>query len=638
MSKLERLLNLTAVLLDTTRPLSAEDLRRSVEGYPPPGAAFRRTFERDKDDLRTMGIPLTVERVPGVDPPVDGYRIRPEEYYMADPGLDADELAALHLATLAVRVDGSTEGREALWKLGGIPGESPTGSASVASLPIDAAVTPLFEAIRGRSSVRFTYRGVERTVDPWRLHFQRGRWYVSGFDRVRDAERNFRLARIEGEVEVLTEQPRLHDPSPLREAGRALQGWELGEDEPVMVDVLVDAERTSWMRQEFGPTATERAVEGGTVFTVPVVNQGAFRSFVLGLLEHAEILGPASVRADVVALARGDRRRYRGGRLMAHAANAGERLRRVLAMVPWIVANPGVEVSKVASRFGLTEAEVLEDLNVVWMVGLPPYTPDALVEVSVEDDRVWIHYADFFARPLRLTTGQGLALLASTDGLLSMPGTEVDGPLARALGKLATALGVEPDVDLDVDLGAAEAGHLAALRRAVDAGVEVEIDYYSYGRDERSTRRIAPWRVAATGGAWYVEAYCHLAEGERLFRIDRIEDVRPTGEASAVRPDDSGPDVRVFHPRADDPTVRLRLAPSAAWVAETYPCEAAVRHDDGSSTVTLVVTARPWLERLLLRLGPEVEILDDGPSGPSTPIPADLAARAAARVLERYRR
>ncbi len=323
---------------------------------------------------------------------------------------------------------------------------------------------------------------------------------------------------------------------------------------------------------------------------------------------------------------------------MPQPANAGERLRRVLAMVPWIVANPGIEVSKVASRFGLSEAEVLEDLNVVWMVGLPPYTPDALVDVSIEDDRVWIHYADFFARPLRLTAGQGLALLASTDGLLSMPGTEADGPLARALAKLANALGVEPDVDLEVDLGVAEAGNLAALQRAVDAGVDVEIDYYSYGRDERTTRRIAPWRIAATGGAWYLEAYCHLADGERLFRIDRIEEVRPTGESSTVRPDDSGPDVRVFHPRADDPTVRLRLAPTAAWVAETYPCEDLVRHADGSSTVTLVVTALPWLERLLLRLGPDVEILDSGSGAAPSPVPADLAAQAAARVLERYRR
>ncbi len=307
MSKLERLLNLTAVLLDTTRPLSAEDLRQNVEGYPPPGPSFRRAFERDKDDLRTMGIPLTISRVPGVDPPVDGYRILPEDYYLADPGLDADELAALHLATIAVRVDGSGEGREALWKLGGLPGEAaPDGSPSVASLPMDPAVTPLFEAVREKWPVQFGYRGEVRTIDPWRLHFQRGRWYVSGFDQDRQAERNFRIGRIEGEVTVVENQTWSTSPPAHREAGRALQGWELGEEAPTPVDVLVDAERVAWMRQELGPTVTERpatADEGPTssvVFTVPVVNQRAFRSYVLGLLEHAEILGPPQVRADFV--------------------------------------------------------------------------------------------------------------------------------------------------------------------------------------------------------------------------------------------------------------------------------------------------------------------------------------------------
>lgn len=305
MSKLERLLNLTAVLLDTTRPLSAEDLRQNVEGYPPPGAAFRRAFERDKDDLRTMGIPLTIERVPGVDPPVDGYRILPDEYYLADPGLDGDELAALHLATLAVRVDGAGEGREALWKLGGQPGDSPAASsAAVSNLPMDAAVTPLFEAIRGRHPVRFTYRELERVVDPWRIHFQRGRWYLSGFDQIRCAERNYRIGRIDGDVEVLVDRSWSSDPSPQREPGRSLQGWELGDDDPVVVEVLVDTERGTWMRSQFGPAASERPYDqdpGGIVFSVPVVNLDAFRSFVLGFLEHAEILSPSDVRHDMVS-------------------------------------------------------------------------------------------------------------------------------------------------------------------------------------------------------------------------------------------------------------------------------------------------------------------------------------------------
>ena len=177
----------------------------------------------------------------------------------------------------------------------------------MASLPIDPAVTPLFEAIRERRAVRFGYRDETRTIDPWRLHFQRGRWYVSGFDQDRQAERNFRIGRIEGEVTVLAEQPWSTEPPAQREAGRALQGWELGEETPTPVEVIVDAERVSWLRQELGPTATERPAtsdEGppdSVVFTVPVVNQRAFRSYVLGLLEHAEILRPPELRADMMA-------------------------------------------------------------------------------------------------------------------------------------------------------------------------------------------------------------------------------------------------------------------------------------------------------------------------------------------------
>ena len=149
-NKLERLLNLTAVLLHTTRPLTAEELRQKVEGYPPPGAAFHRAFERDKDDLRVLGIPLRVERVPATDPPIDGYRIAPDEYYLPDPGLEADELAALHLASLAVRVDGFGP-QEALWKLGGLAVDEASpeagGDATVvmdqlASLPTDPALIP----------------------------------------------------------------------------------------------------------------------------------------------------------------------------------------------------------------------------------------------------------------------------------------------------------------------------------------------------------------------------------------------------------------------------------------------------------------------------------------------------------------
>lgn len=317
---------------------------------------------------------------------------------------------------------------------------------------------------------------------------------------------------------------------------------------------------------------------------------------------------------------------------MTRAKTAGERLRRLLAIVPWIVANPGIEIASVATRFGLSEDDLIEDLNVVWMIGLPPYTPDALVEVAFEDGKVWIHYADFFSRPLRLNPAQGLALLASSDGLLSMPGSEPDGPLARALAKLASTLGVAPDEVVDVELGAAEAGLLQELRQAADQGTEVAIDYYSYGRDEHSTRLIAPWRVRSTSGAWYVEAWCHQADDERVFRVDRIESVEPTGcQSEHPPPPDWGSDP-TFRPNQGDPAIVLRLQPEARWVVEAYPCEV-IADSEAELTIRMVITALPWLERLLLRLGPAAEVLD------ATDLSGfeHIRSKAAARVLARYR-
>ena len=313
------------------------------------------------------------------------------------------------------------------------------------------------------------------------------------------------------------------------------------------------------------------------------------------------------------------------------SATAGERLRRVLAMVPWIVARPGVAVAEVAERFGISEAELVADLEVVWMVGLPPYTPDALVEVTMEDGRVWIHYADFFARPLRLTPAQGLAMLASSDALLSMPGTDPTGPLARALEKLAAALDIDVDGSLDIDLGAAGSEHLEPLRSAAEHRMWVDIEYYSYGRDEVTQRRVVPDRITANGGAWYVEAWCLLAEGDRLFRLDRIASLEVTDVASG-RDVSPGDDQRLFTADASLDRIRLHLQPPARWVVDAYPCEDIVWHDDGSVSVTLAVTAERWVQRLMLRLGVDAAVVEDE----SFVGARALGQTAAASVLARY--
>jgi|SoiMethySBSTD1v2_1073268.scaffolds.fasta_scaffold81519_3 proteasome accessory factor B len=301
-AKLERLLNLTALLLETPRPLAAREIRDRLGTYPDETDAFRRAFERDKDDLRAMGVPLEVQDVPGAVPAVEGYRIPKDRYYLRDPGLSPDELAALRLAASLVQLDG-VSAREGLLKLGGLVGDDTATDdgpgLAVGSLP-GGNVAPLFGAIAAQTAVRFTYRGEERTIDPYRLDFARGRWYVSGHDRGRGEERVFRLDRFESGTVVLPDQ-RFERPATAR-PGVQLDPWTLGEGEPVEARVLVDAAQAPWIVQHLGPGAVaEERSDGSVVVTMAVTNRDNFRSFVLTFLDHAEVLDPPDLREQVVA-------------------------------------------------------------------------------------------------------------------------------------------------------------------------------------------------------------------------------------------------------------------------------------------------------------------------------------------------
>lgn len=309
MPRLERLLNLTAALLTATRPLTRSDLRERVPGYPGDDgtmSSFRRAFERDKESLRDMGIPVSVEEIEGSDPPVEGYRILREQYALRDPGLEPDELAAIHLAAAAVRLEG-LRGTEALWKLGGAPvqaGQGQEGEAeALTAIPTIPQLVPLFTAVAERRPVSFGYRRPPdteiRTVDPHRLSFTRGRWYLDGHDHARHAQRQFRLDRLEGELVLgppgSFERPTDVDRAPTRP-------WEMGSGAPVEARVRIDADLAGWAVDHLGAeSVTYTHSDGSVEVALPVTNPDAFRSFVLGFLDHAEVLGPPELRDDLVA-------------------------------------------------------------------------------------------------------------------------------------------------------------------------------------------------------------------------------------------------------------------------------------------------------------------------------------------------
>ncbi len=297
MNKLERLLKLLAVLLDTERPLTAEELRGRIGGYPEAQASFRRTFERDKDDLRSLGIPIRVEPVRTVEPPIDGYRVDREEYAGADPGLEPDELAALHVASALVRLD--SVGDEAFWKLGGVEGVDTDAEqvSAVATLSTEGSAGELHHAVTERRLATFMYGDVERVLEPARLSFARGHWYVAGFDRTRDADRVFRVDRIEGSVEVGPP-----DAFAAREArGPVLtRTWEIGDTTPVAATVLIDPEHAAWARAGLAAEdVLETTQDGALVVRLEVSNEDAFRDWVLGFGGGAEVLDPRELRRAI---------------------------------------------------------------------------------------------------------------------------------------------------------------------------------------------------------------------------------------------------------------------------------------------------------------------------------------------------
>lgn len=294
--RVERLLNLTATLLDARVPLSLDEIASRLEPtYPEDKAARRRAFERDKETLRELGIPIVVESIDplGGEP---GYRVRPEDYYLADPGLTTDERAALHVAITAVRSEGDAA-RIGLMKLGGAEGVGTEPVAALGSIP---ELADLFDAVAKRRIVEFDYRGERRCLEPHGVVHRFGHWYIVGRDRDREAARAFRADRMEG---LRSGEPNGFASVPESDPAEYVRGDPLtyGDAQPVDALVLVDAARAAWVVEELGEAAVvERRPDGSVVVSLAVVNRDAFRTWVLDLLEHAEVLAPPGFRSDMV--------------------------------------------------------------------------------------------------------------------------------------------------------------------------------------------------------------------------------------------------------------------------------------------------------------------------------------------------
>jgi proteasome accessory factor B len=299
--RVERLTNLLALLLETSTPLSLTEIAGQLGCYPDSEVARRGAFERDKRSLRDIGVPIETEVVPGG--PYAGqtrYRIDRRRFELSGLQLEEDELHALQVAVAATR-PGVTGAREALWKLGTDAGVD--DAAVTAMLPALPALPVLRDAATRRAPVRFRYHEIDREVEPYGIVLRDGFWYLVGFDRTRGAQRVFRVDRIEGDVAADAVGSAFERPPGLDLRTAILDDPKaLGADDAHREAVVrVDAVRAAAVVRELGEQRiVTRHDDGAVDVRVPCANLPAFRSWVLGLVEHAEVQSPADVRADLV--------------------------------------------------------------------------------------------------------------------------------------------------------------------------------------------------------------------------------------------------------------------------------------------------------------------------------------------------
>ena len=313
---------------------------------------------------------------------------------------------------------------------------------------------------------------------------------------------------------------------------------------------------------------------------------------------------------------------------------AAEKLERLLAMIPWIIDNDGPRLDLIAKRFEYPEELLLTDLTkVLFMVGPYPRTPDTLIEVIIEDGRVWIDQADWLSRPIRLTPEQGFNLLRKAKTLEFIHGRSEALALSGAIEKLEIALGQSKET-FDLDISEIRNTDLLTINESIREENQLRIRYYAYGKDENSTRTVHPIEIVNRDHNYYLHAYCEEANDYRLFRLDRILKVETIDKSNLI-PEGDGESLFLeekWNLDTGGDLITLKIYPEDSWMLSTYPIEEYSQNKNGYIEVKLVVAGIAWLKRLLLRLSPTAEIIE----APEH-IPADLAKQAAIAITNRYK-
>lgn len=655
MEKTERLLDLVALLLDAREPVSFAELRELFpDDYGGSREAAERKLERDKSDLLELGVPIEY-----VDPDrlderdLGGYRIDRKSYFLPDPELLPEESAALYAAgaaALAARdFPFAQDLRHALRKLSLAGDTHAVGSAAARRLLVVRPGDPqragklrtLGDAVARRKRVRIAYQAppgldgkpgarTERDVDPWGLAFRGAAWRLVGWCHLRSDQRVFLVDRIES-VAVNAQKPHTADFDPPLDfdagaaAGRSSRPWQWAHHPPQEVTLRFAA----------GSEAIAARLFDAPAGKLTVTHLDGLVPQILSLGDRASIESPPAAREKVRAALLRIRQRLEapvdppaepiaappaGPRAPpqpdAAEDDKRERLRRLLLIVPAARRRPGIKLNDLARELGLDPGELREDIDLLGLVGRPPFSPDDLIDICVDErDRVSVTLDQSFSRPPQLTALEALALASAAQEV-----APADPAVTAALGKLTGKLPARAR-ELYAQLAGrvvsatpapSGAGRvLAQLRAAAEQRREVALQYDKDGRGSAGERIFQPQGVIDHGGVWYAIGQDAGRGAERTFRLDRILSVRETGRGFP----DPGPldparfeRERLFFPSGREEAVTLRFSKeAAAWALRRYAPRTR-QLPDGRADASIDSAGAGYAVQLALSLAGEAEI------------------------------
>ncbi len=626
-ARTERLLALTLLLLETPEPLTRSQIRARILDYPRTASAdaFARMFERDKEDLRSLGIALQTNELPGKDEDQIGYTISRDDRYLPSVELSASESDAVAVATqLWASSPWENASFAALRKLEAVTGVL-TADRRLVTLGhqvVDGTLQILLNATQHHHQVDFVYRNAqgvvtERRIVPWGIVVRYGQWYVVAFDCDRASKRIFKLSRIVGSVTVKKDPSAAYHLPP---EGAALR--ELFDDatvEPTQsARINIGTEGAVLLRgaatKVVGGVAYFEAVDLDTLAravcslggTVAVLDPPELATLVRERLTAVASAHRYPVDAQVTdpLLIQSEKKTSRAGK---SSTDRNAQLTRLLALVPWLRQHPGATYAQVAERFGISEGQLLQDLELanVTEFGLEYATLD--LDMYGSTLSVWEPRG--IGKPLRFTPSEATALLTGLKILAALPGLDDPAPVQSAIEKIRSVAGeLSTLIDL-IDVSDEEFAPfdstLETINAAVDADRQLSFDYIHATRDEVTHRTVDPINVLLAGGHMYLKAWCHDQNAARIFRLDRMG-APVVSEARRSRQDF---DKQVVDFDVDRQRAVVRVRPDAIqWVEN-----ATVFHtvaDGLRDTLVVVGFAEPeWLIQQVLTEGGGIEVL-----------------------------